>query len=596
MDAYAVFEGGGAKGFAHIGALKAAEERGIHFKKVGGTSAGAIIACLVAAGYTADELLDADASPPKGVLYLNPMSILDPQDYERFRKLHEEIGGSKPKKGKPSKLVEGLDRILHVRRRWSAFKLTPRGLLTGQALLLLRHRSAINTAFEQFGLNRVDTVIEWLEELLQARLGSKGRPITFRDLDMKLRVVAADLTSGSMREFGGLDDADVPVAPAVMASACFPFFFTPVALENEMLVDGGIVSNMPAWIFDTDREADKVPLPTFGFRLLEATATEGVGQTAGSADSGRSPPANFLAFAGRLMDTMRSGASRLQERRIEDYYGIDLTTRIKTLAFHELPERAPEAVKEGRACVLQFFERTIGPQDPGLMAEVLRTVVKHLQQRHSWTERVRASVLLPPSEGGAWARTIYSAYMDPDGDDRLRVRLDAWGVGACLARREPVYIRRDRVDTRAAGFDKYELAVRPADIEFMYAIPIFYDAGDWSELNPTLRGRPFAALVIDKVSAIDDLLLDPLEQDVFANVAAIVGEQVSGRAIVRTARGAPASSPSGLGWESVDPAGAVRVSRRKVRDIGDVEFSSRIAASIDSLKTRRTSRRPEVSR
>ena len=58
MKAFLIFEGGGAKGLAHIGALKAAEQRGIEPAGVAGASAGSIVAALVAAGYTADDLYD----------------------------------------------------------------------------------------------------------------------------------------------------------------------------------------------------------------------------------------------------------------------------------------------------------------------------------------------------------------------------------------------------------------------------------------------------------------------------------------------------------------------------------------------------------
>ncbi len=54
-----LFEGGGAKGLAHVGGLKAAEERKVRFLGVAGSSAGAIVAALVAVGYTADELFEA---------------------------------------------------------------------------------------------------------------------------------------------------------------------------------------------------------------------------------------------------------------------------------------------------------------------------------------------------------------------------------------------------------------------------------------------------------------------------------------------------------------------------------------------------------
>ena len=53
-----VFSGGGALGLAHIGAIKALEEAGIEPKYVAGTSMGAIIGVMYAAGYSADEIME----------------------------------------------------------------------------------------------------------------------------------------------------------------------------------------------------------------------------------------------------------------------------------------------------------------------------------------------------------------------------------------------------------------------------------------------------------------------------------------------------------------------------------------------------------
>ena len=53
-DVGVVFSGGGALGLAHIGAIKALEEYGIEPKYVAGTSMGAIIGVMYAAGYSAD--------------------------------------------------------------------------------------------------------------------------------------------------------------------------------------------------------------------------------------------------------------------------------------------------------------------------------------------------------------------------------------------------------------------------------------------------------------------------------------------------------------------------------------------------------------
>jgi predicted acylesterase/phospholipase RssA len=69
MEAYGIFEGGGAKGLAHVGALKAAENRRINFHGVAGTSAGAIVASLIAAGYSSDELFNGEDPCDTGKIY-----------------------------------------------------------------------------------------------------------------------------------------------------------------------------------------------------------------------------------------------------------------------------------------------------------------------------------------------------------------------------------------------------------------------------------------------------------------------------------------------------------------------------------------------
>jgi hypothetical protein len=61
-DAFVVFQGGGAKGISHIGAVGALADAHINLLGVAGTSAGAIVAALTAARYTAEDLLATDSS------------------------------------------------------------------------------------------------------------------------------------------------------------------------------------------------------------------------------------------------------------------------------------------------------------------------------------------------------------------------------------------------------------------------------------------------------------------------------------------------------------------------------------------------------
>src|SRR5687768_2196061 len=55
-EVYSVFEGGGVRGTALVGAVAAAEEMGVRFRAVAGSSAGAIVGSLIAAGYSAAEM------------------------------------------------------------------------------------------------------------------------------------------------------------------------------------------------------------------------------------------------------------------------------------------------------------------------------------------------------------------------------------------------------------------------------------------------------------------------------------------------------------------------------------------------------------
>ena len=57
MEIDGVFSGGGIKGYALVGAYEVLEANGFSFKRLAGTSAGAIIAAFVAAGYTSKEIL-----------------------------------------------------------------------------------------------------------------------------------------------------------------------------------------------------------------------------------------------------------------------------------------------------------------------------------------------------------------------------------------------------------------------------------------------------------------------------------------------------------------------------------------------------------
>ncbi len=569
MEAYAVFQGGGAKGYAHVGALKAAEDRHIDFRKVAGTSAGAIVAALSAAGYEADEIYNPDAPPgARGIFEIGPEQLLDETEYARIDKLGKKIGRFQRKGNeRPGLFRRSVGKLfLSLARR-------PWGLWLLQILVLLWAGRDIRTLFRVFGLTDTQLLEEWIEGALAAKTGIVNRRITFVDLGMRLKVIAANLTTGELRIFGEAGDEDLSVSKAVAASACYPIFFRPAIIGDDLFVDGGLVSNLPAWVFDEDRDDDEAFLPTFGFRLVNDALIPG-------------PPGNpksAMGFAKRLFQTSAFGAAKLEERAIRDYYAIDLSAPIETLSFDDLSWKAPDLVRNGRNCVLDFFKERIGPQDPERMRLVLRALVGELLDYYDeWRRdgRIRASIVLP-QEGGRRARTTYSFRMETDGDDRLSVRIGGFGVGTCFERREPVYISHLKLCAGEARANKYEMTARPPDINYSYAIPIFDDPDEWTR-KPRQRSMPFAVLVIDKTEPIDELLGSYEEQDTLAGVAAIVGEELHDRALVRRPRWTRRPRPGSPGMKALDEGGAFQVSRRKIRDIGESPLSRRLARTINA--------------
>nr|WP_307189744.1 patatin-like phospholipase family protein [Geomicrobium sp. JCM 19037] len=128
----------------------------------------------------------------------------------------------------------------------------------------------VGSVYWGLGLYKGNKLEEWLSEKLEAK-GVR----TFADLpDHSLRLVAADITRKRMlvlpddlSNYGLIPDS-FPVARAVRMSCSLPFFFQPVKLfdkngSSSLIVDGGILSNFPMWLFR--RHRSKRPL--LGFQL-----------------------------------------------------------------------------------------------------------------------------------------------------------------------------------------------------------------------------------------------------------------------------------------------------------------------------------------
>jgi NTE family protein len=231
-----VFEGGGVKGIAFVGALEAAKEHGIErWVNVAGTSAGAIIASLLAVGYTPDQLL----------------KILEKTNYAVFA----DYGWGGKYLGGARNAIRG------------------RGLCPGRTFT-----DWLAEQFKQSPVGKADPTFADVERELPPGLDDDER----EKARFRLRVVASDITEGRMlvlpddivdytdEQGRPFTKEELPISRAVRMSMSFPFFFEPVTLYRNgrvhYIVDGGLLSNFPVFLFD----GDKPPLRrwTFGFRLF----------------------------------------------------------------------------------------------------------------------------------------------------------------------------------------------------------------------------------------------------------------------------------------------------------------------------------------
>lgn len=204
----AVFSGGGVKGFAFIGALQSINEHGLTLARITGTSAGAIVASLIASDFHVDEI----------------ERMLDHLDLKKFLD--------------PPKITTIFPPI-----KWF-------------------------TLFFQMGIYKGNKFEQWLYEQL-----ARKNIYTFNDFKHhQLKIIISDLTLGrlvvmpdDLERLYGIDSKSFPVATAVRISAGFPYFFMPKRLRGKnkrksIVVDGGLLSNFPLWVFEDENGQKKRPL------------------------------------------------------------------------------------------------------------------------------------------------------------------------------------------------------------------------------------------------------------------------------------------------------------------------------------------------
>lgn len=293
IEADAIFEGGGIRGIGIAGALKSFENHNYVWKRVGGTSVGAIIASLLAAGYTASDL-------EKIILDLDFSKFLDKDSINKIPVVGTAIGILKDK-----------------------------GIYSGEY-------------FEN-----------WIKDLL-AKKNIVTFGDVFENNKTKLKVVASDITL--KRKFIIPDDLhlynkdykDFSIAKAVRMSMSIPFYFKPVEFNYgsgvSYIVDGGITSNYPINIFDDDAKIR----PIIGFKFDEDKNAKSL-TAQGYKDT--------ISFLFDIASTMSeySFSKDISYKDKQQTINIPVSDEVKATDFHITKEKAEKLFKSGEKAANDFL-------------------------------------------------------------------------------------------------------------------------------------------------------------------------------------------------------------------------------------------------
>jgi NTE family protein len=187
----AVFEGGGIKGLAYVGALRYLEERGIRIAQAAGTSVGAIMASLVVVGYNSYEI--------ESIINNIDVNLLWP-------------------KKRRNKLVNTYDTI------------------------------------KKMYVYPIEPLEDFLNKLYETKGKRKFKDIKIGN-NYKLKVIVTYFKNKQMLVFPddlpklGINPDEVDIAKVVCMSSSLPFVYPPYKLSGHSFLDGGLSDNFPIWIF-----------------------------------------------------------------------------------------------------------------------------------------------------------------------------------------------------------------------------------------------------------------------------------------------------------------------------------------------------------
>ncbi|WP_205417400.1 patatin-like phospholipase family protein [Trinickia diaoshuihuensis] len=441
VPTFLVFQGGGAKGIVHVGALTAVEDEKLSIHGVAGTSAGAMVAALVAAGYKGSELFDAHKET-------HILGALGPK--LGFNRAIDFFGWGPWQVLRFCRMVAPHFVAVVI----GAFVLAFAALsfldgshpdvakIIGVVLCLVVVGLGYWLSTGITTVRRVRDFIEYaLERKLREKIGDanldESRGITFRQLaragGVPLSIVATNVTDKCGEVFSLERTPEVRVADAVAASICLPGVFRPwrfsctrrsgIDAETKMrrFLDGGFISNLPVWTLDAARELvdDSV---TIAFGIVPDTLSE--------------EPPREGHWLGAIGSSVIAGTMELDMRAVENVVHVPIACKLKLLDFDARPSDFRDAVSQARAKVRERLRQDL-TVIPALMDEACEDICAEVKDKlvgtpHLWAADaefdVKAALAVQPRGhyDGLAVQYGWGFEVPPDPDGNVS---EAWQSG-----------------------------------------------------------------------------------------------------------------------------------------------------------------------
>jgi NTE family protein len=557
---FAIFEGGGAKGIAHVGAYAAADEMHFEFVGVAGASAGAIVATLIAVGFKPKDIFNPDKHGENifSAYNLSPTQALGEADWRQFQRLRRYwLNIWKPI------VILFLGALVCKFIGWG---MTARVLGLIDLLMLAAVVVRGRLFWNKRGIFDPALFAGKLNEALRSRVlaayGEVGKPIDqipekirFRDIDprvvpqfCRLKIVATDISGQQLRLFDHRTP-DVVVAEAVAASIAIPGLFRPADIPSysdgartafaRYYADGGLVSNLPVWCFSEEKAAaerrrpNSLAIPIVAFTLGDASLMNPATVVL--------PP---LRYFRQVLQSAIFGGQTVVQEFVPDLYPIQLPSKLGVLAFDATWDEAKSAYEEAKQQASSRLRQqlVLEPEEwasvlSSACEEIQRIIVSRISPLNAERLQLRAAVFEPNrSPRRHLPETFVTAYkvtrsfnMEKDADDRLTLDAECPGVPEAFEQRGLVLWSPGGTSPRKAVMTKYERALVRRSVKCSICVPIFPGVDEWN-LPHTSRNQPLAVVALDT----DEDILESL-QGADAVLSSII-EATSGISVLLTER------------------------------------------------------------